>query len=322
MMVTDPYQTRKAVAVGDNEFGPGGLEHSLALGLRLVRAAEAFAAQFDAPELGDIDLPPALGSAADQASLRAVAPLYLAAELETSRLLPAVEMLAGLFVSGGIQSDLGTVAPKLAQFWRERRDRFSPEERRGFFSRLFGHAGGPPLASERGSNAQFENLFIDLTAALYKLDESPWLSGSSSQGLQARIRASAAALAGNLIPRSAGLTAVAARDVLETAQTALAFLKEPAVQHAVGATSVWLAVRNIAGRYLNEEPDIATHVARGKSGLVLLAWLAERLPEIESPGSALAATGDQTVQAAGMWLEASLSLHEQEAPDSNTGQQT
>src|SRR5262245_7626968 len=65
------------------------IECSLALGFRLLAAAESFAAAF--AELGDIELPPVVGSEADQAALRAAAPLYLASELETASLLPAVE---------------------------------------------------------------------------------------------------------------------------------------------------------------------------------------------------------------------------------------
>src|SRR5215470_1438287 len=84
-----------------------GIDSALALGRRLVAAYESFAAEFTLADLGDIELPPVIGSSeGDQASLRAAATLYLAYELESARLLPAVEMLAGLFASGALQSNL------------------------------------------------------------------------------------------------------------------------------------------------------------------------------------------------------------------------
>lgn len=306
MMANDLLEPRTAAAM--EIHGSGGLEETISFALGLVSGLWEFASPFD--DLGGIDLPPVAGSPADQTALRAVAPLYLAAELESAGLLPAVEVLAGLFVSGGIQSDVGPAAQPLANFWRTRSDRYSPAERRGFFAHLFGSGSGPPLASTQGPNHDFENLFIDLAAAIFKLDESPLLTGTSTLAVQARIRTAANMLAANLIPRSTGLTAIAAHDVLETTQLALRVLKEPAVQHAVGASSLWLAVRNISLRYLETEPDVATHVARGKSGLLLLAWLADGLPAMDSPGGSVAAPGDPVVESAGMWLEASLALHE------------
>lgn len=284
------------------------LEHSLAFGLRLVGAAEAFAAQFAAPELGDIDLPPALSSAADQANLRAVAPLYLASELEAARLLPAVETMAGLFISGGLSSDLGPAAEPLTRFWRARRDRLSVTERRAIFSRLFGRKEGPAVAAEGGANAAFEELLLNLVEALTEVNESRFQTGESSAGIQVRIRTASAALAGNLAPRSQGATGLMARDLLETLQAAINIIKVPEVQRAVHATSLWTAVGNLAAAYLGESPDIGSHVDRGRAGQSILAWLASRLPELESTTPAMVGPNDPVVAAAHTWIEASLAL--------------
>ena len=90
-------------------------------------------------ELGDIDLPGATpASADDQAQIRAIASLYLAAQLEDAALLPAVELLAGLAVSGGLHVDVGSASDLIADFWRQRTERFVEKERRAFFARLFG----------------------------------------------------------------------------------------------------------------------------------------------------------------------------------------
>src|SRR5262245_7072593 len=115
-----------------------GIDRALDLGGRLLAATEVFVAGLGLPDLGVIDLPPVIGSAADQARLRAVASLYLAAELEAAQLLPAVELLAGLFAGGGLTADVGPAAPLLAAFWTGRTRRFSVGERAAFFARLFG----------------------------------------------------------------------------------------------------------------------------------------------------------------------------------------
>src|SRR5687767_2731552 len=86
------------------------IDRVLALGDRLLAAALGWAAQLD---LEAIDLPPVLGSEPDQARLRALAPLYLAAELESARLVPAVETLAAMLVTGALRAELGTAAPRL-----------------------------------------------------------------------------------------------------------------------------------------------------------------------------------------------------------------
>jgi hypothetical protein len=291
----------------------GEIDRTLALGFRLLAAVDGFASQFALPELGDIDLPPVVGSEADQAYLQSAAPLYLASELEAARLLPAVEMLAGLLMSGGLAADLGPAAPLLTTFWRRRKDRFSAEERQAFFARLFG-ANGPSLAAEGGRNTEFESLMIDLAEALYKLDEYPALGAGPGPYEETRLRTAASHLAANLVVRSDGMAAFAARDILATIEDALAILKHAAVQQSVGARTVWGAVRTITQRYLNEQVDVASYVTRAKSGMIVLAWLAEVVLHVSDHRARLVTVDHPVIPAATAWLQASLSLGERSAP--------
>src|SRR5712691_6383604 len=112
------------------------------------------------PGDGGIDLPPESSSPADQQSLRGLASMYLASELEGAGLVPAVEALAG---------DVGPAGAMLVEFWRTRSQRFTAAERQAFFGRLFGHAAGPTLAGPGGRNDEFEGLMINLTEAIHKL---------------------------------------------------------------------------------------------------------------------------------------------------------
>jgi len=294
-----------ALGAGQRLIEDGAIDRALALGERLLAAVEAFALQFDLPELGDIELPPSVGTEADQAALRSIAPLYFAAEIEQTRLLSAVEMLAGIFVSGGLQADPGAASPLLIEFWRKRQERLNEAQRRALFAHIFGYQGGPALATSTGrSNAAFETLMIDLTEDLARDDPA-----AAYNDIQ--IRMSARQLAANLIARGGGMAAFAARDLLPAIKTALEILKQPAAQQAAGANSVWLAVRNLAQMYLNEEVEIGAHVTRAKAGMLVLAWLAEVLPELELTGAPLVNPGDQVVGAALGWMQASLNLAEQ-----------
>ncbi len=291
--------------------GPGEIDRTLALAFRLLDAVETFVASLAFSELGDLEFPFPVGSEADQANLRALAPLYLASELEAARVLPAAEMLAGLYVSGGLPGDLGPASGLVTNFWKRRKDRFTPVERQAFFSRLFGATFDANMAGEGGRNAAFEPLMINLTEALYKLNESPGFSRNPAPFEETRLRMAASALADNLIPRSGGITAFASRDILEATQQALSILKHAEVQQAVGAHSLWSAVRNIAENYLNETVEISAHVTRGQSGVLILAWLAEVLPQLHNMSGSLASFNDPVLAAATVWLQASLSLEEE-----------
>jgi hypothetical protein len=296
-----------------------GIERALGLWERLIQAFETFARQFDLSELGDIELPSPGTSEAEQANLQALAPLYLAAALEDTRLLVAVEALAGVFISGGLRTDLGAATALLTEFWRNRRNRFTQGERQALFARLFGTTRGPALATSERVNRNFDNLMIDLTEALANRDETGWTAGGDVQ-----LRLAARQLAANLLARNSGFATMATHDLLADVKTAIAILKHSSVQQAVGAHSVWTAVREIARRYLHEEMEIGDHLTRGKAGMLVLTWLAENLSRLDGyGGSMLVQSGDPVVSAAIAWLQASLSLAEQSAvPTARAAQQT
>ncbi len=298
------------------------IEPSLALGLRLIGSVEQFALSLGG-EGFDIDLPPVVGSAADQSHLRTVPPLYLAAELESAGLLPAVEMYVGLYTSGGISANVGAAENRIVTFWRGRHQRFTRDERLAFFARLFGGASGPALAGPSARNNDFENRMIDLTEALYKLNPTPTLEALFHQGVapvsEVSLQIAAQALAANLLPRSGGMAAYAGRDILSTIQEGLEILKEPAVQQSVGAHSVWSAVQNIGDSYLHASADVDSHVRRGKAGMIVLAWLADTAPSLDNTAALRLDPRSDAVGAAAAWLEASLSLREGEAAAAGQG---
>ena len=154
---------------------------------------------------------------------------------------------------------------------------------------------------------------IDLTEALYKFDPNlsglfNW-AGALDFASELAIRTAAQQLSANLIPRCTGLALFAARELLDTIKQALAILQVPALQRAVGATSVWLAVHNTTQRFLGQTTDISARVTRAKSGELILAWLAEVLPRLDDPQpGTLVELNQPVIGAAAAWLQASLSL--------------
>lgn len=108
---------------------------------------------------------------------------------------------------------------------------------------------------------------------------------------------------------ASGMTAFAAEEILLTIQGAVQILQQPMIQRAFGARSLWPLVRTVAQRYLNIRPDTASYVTRGKSGLIILSWLADSLPLL-SEGGQLLTLEHPVIGSAVEWLHASLTVRE------------
>jgi len=286
------------------------MERALVVGARLIAGAPALATQLGIDDPGDIDLPPA-GADADATVVRGAAALYLASELESTRLLPAVETYAALFASGAITNDLGPAAPLLVDFWRHRRDRLTADERDAFFGRAFGKPFGPALAlPDGGRNLAFEPLFVDLADALSRFADDRVLGGVPPVA-DVAVRTTALALAGNVTEHARGMAAVAGNELLASIAGALAIVKEKAVQRAVGAASPWGAVSALATRYLGQATDVDAHVMRARTGMAVLAWLADVVPRLslDASGSILAPNHPVIVSAI-QWMQATVRLRQ------------
>ena len=295
------------------QLSEANLEVVLAHGWQLLSVAESFAVAFNLPDLGVVQLPPSLGSPEDQANLRVIAPLYLVAELEIAQVLPIAEILSGLFVSGSLPINLDSSAQLLVEFWQQRHNRLSQRERSSIFARLFGSPSGATLAVENGRNINFEALMIGLAKAIYD-KEAVNLSGTSPTS-EVHIRLASQQLASNLLVRSGGIVTYAARNLLQTLQEAINILKQVPLQQALGAHSMWQAIQIAAHRYLGKSINITIHVRRGQAGMIILSWLAEILPKLETLGTqTLVATEHPVIPAAIQWLQASTSLHNLNKP--------
>jgi hypothetical protein len=291
----------------------GALDPDLEITLKraegLIRSAGALTLALE--DLGAIELPPVVGADVDQAQLRAIATLYLAAELEGAGVIPAVDSLTRLLRTGSLPLNLGGAAPLIEAFWQSRNERASTEERLGFFAGLFGTTGGPDDAGHP-RNTEFEDRMIDLCEALYRLDEQASNATWGGVAQQARAHGAAERLLANLLRRSGGITVFLAQEILAAVRQSLAILGHAAVRAAFGARTLWDVVGGIDRRLRQPRRDPLVRLRRGQAGMTVLAWLAEAAPMLSAGNKPIVGLDHPVIAAAVDWLEASLTLTEAE----------
>jgi len=261
--------------------------------------------------LGDIVLPPGAEARVDRDQMRALGALYLAADLESARVIASVETLAGLAVTGAIHMDFGAAAPLLHKFWRQRNERIDATERTAFFGRLFGASYGPAPA-DGFSNMDFEPLMLELCEALYRLDElsSNPVHGGIAQ--QSRLRAAARNIISNLVMAGGGVTAFLAAEILALIKEALAILTHEHLRGIFMARDVWgvvAAINRLARVHID---DPRGFVRRGRAGMNVIVWLGDAADALGQHGRPLVRLDHPVVPAAIDWLQTSLSISERQ----------
>lgn len=292
--------------------GDAALGAALAHGARLVESASALA--FTLEDIRGIDLPDPEAAHVDRAQLRALASIYLAADLEPAGIIVSADSLASLSATGALDVDLRGAEPLVAAWWRHRQQRMSADERNAFFSRLFGAANGPASA-DGGPNQRFEDRMLELCEALSRIDQAGAVEAYGGTMGQVRVRVAARALAHNLGDASTGIAAFVAGEVIATLKDAFAILGHNDVRAAFHARDLWDVVRAIARLSRARLPDADPFLRRGKAGMMLLAWVADSLDAVLGSGP-LVQPGDPVIGSAVDWLQATLSLGE------GTGQTT
>lgn len=259
-----------------------------------------------------IDLPPSSASHADGAQLRAVAGLYLAAELEAAGVVPVVEALAALGASGGLRLNVGQAAEPLATFWHNRNNRPTAAERSAAFVRLFGHEQGPAAADGPAYDDFFDDM-IELSEALYKLDELGDNTAWGGVAQQARVRRAAEKLIDGLVSRSTGLTVFIAEEIIDALRQALAILRHKDLQRLLRVTDTWSAVAAAAQTAGLKAAPAQLHAECGRAGMTVIAWLADAAPHL-AEGRPLVGLDHPVVAAAVEWLQSALAISEASAP--------
>ncbi len=271
---------------------------------RLVASAASFALAFD--QIG-IELPPLQAAQIDQAQLRAIASLYLASEMENVGLIPAVETLAGLVRSGAFGVDVGAATPLLLNFWQNRNQRASRDEREHCFGGLFGEGAG---------RDSFIDTMLALCEALYKLDENASNANYGGMSQQMRVRSAASRVLGTLLASAGGITVFLAQEILQSLREAIAILKQPNLLAALGGRDVWTAVERIDRLAHTPRRNARLYVQRGRAGMTVLTWLAEAAPLLDKQSNALVKLDHPVIGAALDWMQAALAIEESGAAQS------
>lgn len=255
---------------------------------------------------GAIDLPNGTPNAMDAAQLRAAGPLYFAAELETAGLLRCAELAAGLFASGAISQPLGPVAQSINAFWRSRRDRMEEGEREAIFNRVL----EPP---------HFERLMGALCRAIVaQADNADDTGLRSDLREQVSLATSAQALAEFLAQRMDAMASIAVRDIIETINLAIGFLRDRMLQAAFGTHSLWALVATASSRDGTTPGSANTaqsHADRGRAGQSVLAWLASHYQRASITLDPHDAADMELIMTAQRWLDAAPLQLEQFVPD-------
>jgi hypothetical protein len=285
-----------------------GVAAAIRSGEKLVARATAPGLAFALDELGDIVVPDTVSGHVDKAQLRALASLYLSADLESAGVIPAVEALANFSAGGAASLDLGATEPLVAAWWRHRAEKLSAVERAAFYSRLFGTAAGA-TAADASRNTGFEDCMLALCEALYKLDDTQTSDPHGDLAHQARVRSAASGLAQNLGEASTGVTAYMASEILGMLKEAFAILGHADLRHALGARDLWGVVAGIDRLSHRQSQQPTAYVRRGKAGMTVIAWLADLVDGLAGTGPLLT-TDSPVIAAAADWIEATLSLGE------------
>jgi hypothetical protein len=242
-----------------------GLLHALAFATSQVAGHERALARSLMFDPGAIDLPDGAPNMLDAAQLRAAGPLYFAAELETAGVLRCAELVAGLFASGTITQPLGPVAQSINAFWKGRRDRLQAGEREAIFNRVL----EPP---------HFERLMDALCRAIVAQADNADATGMRSDLREhVGLAASAQSLAEFLAQRVDAMASIAVRDVVDTINEALGFLRDRMLQGAFGTHSLWALIATASssdGTSSGSATAVQRHAERGRAGQSVLAWLA------------------------------------------------
>ena len=266
------------------------LAQALATAGRVAQRGAARAATL--AELGDIELPDSAPTAEDAAHLEALAPLYLACELEHAGLLRTAELVAGLFASGAITQPLGATSQLIVEFWRGRRERLAAPEREQLFAQVF-------------EPQTFYPMMQALCDALAdQLDSPPRVSDIHARVV---LQEAADALAAWLSPHAVGIAAFAAQDIVQALSQATHFLRDRLLQTAFGVHDLWGLVAVVASQQDASNGNIRGRVELGRAGTTVLSWLASAVTQHYAFDPA-ASDGQQLIAAAEAWRMAYGSL--------------
>jgi hypothetical protein len=254
--------------------------------LKSVAATFSLAAADDDPLR--LNLPPIVGGGAkgltpDETMLKAMAALYLQAELEQVGIIIVVDVLTDARYQLNIYDK--RTAQLLDDFERKRRNWPNRKMRNDIFARVFGLGSmndQDGVLVNRDFQSKFANFCLELRRSSYDLR---WRKTPGPM-IESALKQSAIDLLVNLGSRRYGDIQTSTRRIQEQLSYSITVLSDQGMGNALQTRGMWNVLRVVLGQ---EAPDFARLTTRGQSGMRLLDWLAGKIAVVSGsvPGPML-----------------------------------
>jgi hypothetical protein len=211
-------------------------------------------------DLGGIDLPDSSAEQFSAQQLQLLGSLYLVAELENTGLIAAAEAIASLFASGSMNASIGEAEPRLAAFWKQRKQRMNQGERFAIYQQVF----------DANTFRHYMRRWCESIKALAHHGTLPDVQATVAYEYATQ------SLLGSMSGRTEGMVSFAASEILQVLSDALAILKDKTLQGAFGLRNLWALVLSTQADSGQSLSQIQSYVDRGKAGQALFDALADK----------------------------------------------
>jgi len=225
------------------------VDHPLLRGLRYI---------VDLP-----DLAPSSDQEIVRDNIRAVGLLYFAAMLEELGFFQVVDRIVALALSGTLTIGRNKAGELVQAFASGNWARMSDEERRSFYSRVFGLPGGEDSVAP---NREFNELWLSFVAAV-----------GTSAGHET-VRRTGRALAANMSLHIQGIGLGLAAELAREVKDATALLSDPDIRSAYGAQDMWQVIDRVAAIELGGARNSRRYRTLAESGRQVFDWLGTYAP--------------------------------------------
>jgi hypothetical protein len=240
-----------------------------------------------APSLIGIDLPDL--DAQDDFQIQAdniiaLQPAYFAAMLEELKAFAVVDKLVELFQNGVLPVGRGEAGNGLFKYWKDTATRVSEAERRSFYARTLGVAGGDDGGMP---NREFNDLFLRFVSSVSSFIRQnnvddllrTKLPGSISQQ---QVRKSARDLASNLSLHGYGMAYFMATELQKQVKDVIKLLNDKDIRNAYGARDMWQVIDQVATLELGGAKNSVRYRTMATSGAIIMAWLAQNAAKLSN----------------------------------------
>ena len=217
-------------------------------------------------------------------NIRALQPAYFSAMLEEMKFHQVMEKLSDLGQSGVLPIVRGDAANRLFKYWREAALRISESERRSFYARTLGIAGGDDGGMP---NREFNDLFLRFISAVssfVRQNNVDDLLRSRYPGAisQQQVRKSGRDLAANLSLHGYGMAYPFAIEIQKQIKEIIEILSDPEIKAAFGAKDMWQVIDQVATLELGGSKNSVRYRTMAASGSTIFAWLANKAQELSN----------------------------------------